>query len=53
MTVTEWLASAQRDAAARGLDALRPLLESLALATTRLRRGADERLPAAGAPDPQ
>ena len=52
MTVSEWLAAAARDAAARGLEGLKPLLETLAQSTTRLRRAADERLPAAGAQRP-
>jgi hypothetical protein len=51
MTVNEWLASAVEDAQRRGLDGLKPLLESLARSTTNLRRAADERLPAAGRVD--
>lgn len=48
MTVDAWLASAQQDAERRGLEALKPLLETLARSTIGLRRAADERLPAAG-----
>jgi hypothetical protein len=51
MTVDEWLASALQDAQRRGLEGLKPLLESLARSTTNLRRAADERLPAAGRAD--
>lgn len=48
MTVDDWLEHATQDAARRGLDALKPLLETLARSTATLRRAADERLPAAG-----
>ena len=52
MTVPEWLAAAERDAERRGLPALKPLLETLAQSTARLRRAADERLPSAGEQGP-
>lgn len=52
MTVADWLASARRDAESRGLDAVKPLLDTLAQATIRLRQAADERLPSAGADRP-
>jgi hypothetical protein len=48
MTVAEWLASAPRDAGSRGLEALMPLLDTLAQSTMRLRQAASERLPSAG-----
>jgi hypothetical protein len=47
--VTSWLEDAVRDAERRGLPALRPLLVSLAHATTAL-RAADWNLDAAGSP---
>ena len=37
MTVEDWLRSAIADAERRGLDALRPILETLARSTTALR----------------
>jgi len=37
VTITAWLACAVADADARGLSALRPLLETLARSTTALR----------------
>ena len=43
MTVDAWLAAAVADAERRGLAALKPLLETLAKATTAL-RAADEEL---------
>lgn len=49
MSVEEWLRQATADAARRGLDDLKPLLETLARSTTALRRAADERLSSAGA----
>jgi hypothetical protein len=39
VTVDEWLAWAQADAARRGLTALGPILEGLAKATVTLRAG--------------
>jgi hypothetical protein len=51
MTVDEWLANAVQDAERRGLEGLKPLLESLARSTRTLRHAADERLPAAGRTD--
>lgn len=39
MTVDEWLAWAQADAAQRGLPALAPILEGLAKAMTTVRAG--------------
>ena len=38
MTVSEWLDQTLRDAAARGLGELRPMLEALARASTTLRQ---------------
>jgi hypothetical protein len=49
MSVEEWLRQATEDAGRRGLDDLKPLLDTLARSTTALRRAADERLPSAGA----
>lgn len=46
MTVDAWLTAAQQDARARGLEALEPLLETLARSTRSLRRAAERRLPA-------
>jgi hypothetical protein len=40
MTVARWLAAAEADADRRGMPELKPLLQSLAAATTAL-RGAD------------
>lgn len=37
MTLDEWLAQAQADVTRRGLPALAPILEGLAVATTTLR----------------
>ena len=51
MTLDDWLANASRDAERRGLDALRPLLETLVRSTANLRRAAEERLPSAGVPE--
>jgi hypothetical protein len=53
MTVTDWLMGAQRDADARGLGALKPLLETLSRSTATLRRTAAERLPSAGEDAPR
>jgi hypothetical protein len=41
MTVDAWLAAALADADRRGLPALKPLLETLAKATTALRKADD------------
>jgi len=49
MTVDQWLQSAVADAEARGLRALRPLLETLARATRAL-RAADWNVRADGRP---
>lgn len=53
MTVENWLHHATEDAGRRGLDALKPLLETLARSTAALRRAADEHLPSAGGPEPR
>jgi hypothetical protein len=39
MEISDWLASAVADAERRGLHALRPLLDTLALSTQALRNG--------------
>jgi hypothetical protein len=49
MSVEDWLRQAEEDAIRRGLDELKPLLETLARSTAALRRAADERLASAGA----
>ena len=51
MTIKAWLDSAVQDAERRGLPALRPLLETLARATSALRT-ADWNVDASGPPDP-
>lgn len=53
MTLEDWLEQATRDADRRGLEALKPLLETLARSTAALRRAAGERLPSAGGPEPR
>ena len=45
MNVEDWLRIVTADADARGLPQLKPLLESLALATKRLRQADDETRP--------
>lgn len=52
MTIDAWLAAAQRDAETRGLDQLKPLLETLSRSTVQLRQAADDRLPSAGKRSP-
>jgi hypothetical protein len=51
MTIKAWLENAVQDAQRRGLPALRPLLETLARATSALRT-ADWNADASGRPDP-
>ncbi len=53
MSVEDWLGQAKADAGRRGLDALKPLLETLARSTAALRGAADERLSSAGGPEPR
>jgi hypothetical protein len=48
MTVTDWLTAAVRDARARGLADLEPLLNGLARSTTVLREADDVRRRRAG-----
>jgi len=43
MTIAEWLEAMCTDADRRGLPQLKPLFETLARATERLRRADDER----------
>ena len=43
MTITEWLENVCADADRRGLPQLKPLLDTLARSTERLRRAEDER----------
>lgn len=50
MTLKQWLDHAVQDAERRGLPALRPLLETLARATSAL-RAADWNVDAAGEPE--
>ena len=46
MTVEDWLRAAVADAEARGLEALKPILESLARSTTALREAERDIAPA-------
>jgi hypothetical protein len=46
MTVEDWLRAALADAERRGLDALKPLLETLARSTAALRDAASAHAPA-------
>lgn len=51
MRITDWLRAACADADARGLPELKPLLETLARATARLREADDARRDGHGRPE--